>query len=144
MELRLQLARLAVARGGPQVAASLNELERKPRAVLEGGSSQATDRSGQGIRTGAGSKGARRLWALMADQEPGDVDVRLNLLDFAFELGDRGQIEGIIKQLEQIEGIEGSLASVCQARYLIWQADQALEKDPTGVPATFEPRLEYS
>jgi cellulose synthase operon protein C len=129
VELRLNLARLAVARGGPQVAATLNELSKNLDPFSNADRRTLLFGLARELARVPDPKGAGRLWSLLAEQEPSDVEIRLNLLEVAFETGDRTQIEKIIKQIEQIEGVDGSLGRVYQARYLIWQADQALTKD---------------
>ena len=79
-------------------------------------------------------EGVRRSWARLAEQEPNDVDVRLKMLDLAFQSGEETQIQTIIKQIEQIEGTEGSVAAISQGRHLVWQAERELEKDPKEAP----------
>jgi cellulose synthase operon protein C len=129
VELRLESARLAVAKGGPQVVATLTGLSEPLESLSKADRRKLLVGLARELTRVSDPKGARRLWARLAEEEPGDIEIRLNLLEFAFEFGERDQIESNIKQIEQIEGKEGSLGSVCEARYLVWQAGQALAKD---------------
>ena len=69
-------------------------------------------------------EGASRLWSQLAEQEPNDMELWLNSLDLAFQIGRKDEIEKNIKQIEEIEGGKGLLGRFCQARYLLWQAAQ--------------------
>jgi tetratricopeptide (TPR) repeat protein len=130
VELRLQRARLAATKGGPQVVKDLNDLgqniesfsKEDRRALLNG---LALELLGQGD-----IQGTIRLWSRVAEQEPNNVDVRIKLLDLAFQAADREAIDRNIKEIEQIEGNEGLVGRYCQARYVIWQAQRASGKDP--------------
>ena len=130
VDLRLESARLAAAKGGPQVAASLNALSENLDSFSKVDRYKLLSSLAIELARLPDPAGAHRLWSRLADQEPKDIDVRLKLFELAFQAGDKNQLESIIKQIEQIEGKEGSLAAVCQSRYLVWQADQALEKNP--------------
>ena len=70
-------------------------------------------------------EGASRLWSQLAEQEPDDLDLWLNLLDLAIQIGRKDQIEKNIAQIQRIEGGDGLMGRYCQARYLIWQAAPA-------------------
>ena len=74
--------------------------------------------------------GALRLWSRLAEQEPNDLELRLTLLDLAFQTANGDEIDKNIKQIGEIEGSAGLLGRFCQVRYLIWQAEQARRKDP--------------
>jgi cellulose synthase operon protein C len=130
VDLRLESARLAVAKGGPQVVASLNALSENVDLFSKVDRFKLLSELAMHLARLSDPAGARRLWSRLADQEPNDIDLRLKLFELAVQTGDKNQIESIIKQIEQIEGKEGSLGAMCQARYLVWQAGQALEKDP--------------
>ena len=75
-------------------------------------------------------QGASRLWSQLAEQEPNDLELRLNLLELAFQTANSDEIDKNIKQIEQIEGNDGLLGRYCQVRYLIWQAERAMVKEP--------------
>jgi tetratricopeptide (TPR) repeat protein len=130
VELRLQRARLFAVKGGPQVVAGLNDLSQNIEPF-----SKAERRK---LLTGLAlefvrlqdPQGASRLWSRLAEQEPNDLDLRLNLLDLAFQTGKSEEIDQTIKQIERIEGNDGSLGPICQVQYLIWQAERAVEKEP--------------
>jgi cellulose synthase operon protein C len=74
--------------------------------------------------------GAIRLWSRMAEQEPNNLELRLTLLNLAFQTANDAEIDKNIKQIGEIEGGAGLLGRFCQVRYLIWQAEQASRKDP--------------
>ena len=109
----------------------LERAEPKPRAVFQAGSTQLIEWIGYThfIRQ-QDLQGAIRLWSRLAEQEPNDLELRLNLLDLAFQTANSDEIDKNIKQIGQIEGNEGFLGRYCQVRYLIWQAERAGGKDP--------------
>jgi cellulose synthase operon protein C len=131
VELRLQRARLSAIRGGPQVLKDLNELgqdlepfSKEDRRKLMNGLVAEFMRQ-QDLQD------AMRLWSRLAEQEPNDLELRLNLLDLALQIGNSGEIDKNIKRIGEIEGSEGLWGRYCQVRYLIWQAaQQAGAKDP--------------
>ena len=109
----------AVARGGPKALAILNDMAKNiesfPKdqrrgllASLAGELGRLEDR-----------QGAARLWSQLAEQDPQDLDARLNLFELAIQAADRAQAE---KQIEAIDRIDGSYARFCRVQYLIWQA----------------------
>ena len=130
IELRLQRAKLAVAKGGPQVVNDLNDLSQN----LEPYSKEQRRKLLNGLVTEfqrmQDLKGASRLLSRLAEQEPNDLDLRLKLLEVAFQTGDSNEIDQNVKQIEQMEGKEGFLSRCCQVRYLIWQSEQAIGKEP--------------
>ena len=77
----------SVAKGGPEVAANLNDLSENLDSF-----SKADRRK---LLTGLAIEflrlqdlqGASRLWSRLAEQEPNDLELRLNLLDLAFQFG---------------------------------------------------------
>ena len=75
-------------------------------------------------------QGAIRLWSRLAEEEPNDLEVRLTLLDLAFQTANGDEIDKNIKQIGEIEGSEGLLGRYCQVRYLIWQAQRASSTNP--------------
>jgi cellulose synthase operon protein C len=131
VELRLQRARLSAIKGGPQVLKDLNELgqdleqySKEDRRKLLNGLVAELIRQ-QDLQD------AMRLWSRLAEQEPNDLELRLNLLDLALQIGNSDEIDKNIKRIGEIEGSEGLLGRYCQVRYLIWQAAQrASAKDP--------------
>ena len=56
-------------------------------------------------------KGPCRLWSRLAEQEPNDLELRLTLLDLAFQTANSDEIDKNIKQIEQIEGNDGLAGS---------------------------------
>ena len=130
VELRLQQARLSVGKGGPQVVKDLNELAQK----LEPFSREDRRKLLNGLATELWQQqdlqGAIRLWSRLAEQEPNDLELRLTLLDLAFQTANGPEIDKNIKQIGEIEGSAGLLGRFCQVRYFIWQAQQSVRKDP--------------
>ena len=90
VELRLERARLAVAERGTPGRCQLERTERKPRVVFEGGSTQASDRTGQGASRGCripeGPAGYGLDWP---NKSPMISNIRLKLLDLAFQSGEQ-------------------------------------------------------
>ena len=77
-------------------------------------------------------EGASGVWTQLAAEEPTNIELRLNLLDIALQNANKDDIEKNIKQIEEIErmeGDEGLLGRYCQLKYLIWQAQRAADKD---------------
>jgi cellulose synthase operon protein C len=130
VDLRLQRAKLSVAKGGPQVINDLNHLGQN----LEPFSKEDRRKLLNGLATEfmrlQDLQGASRLWSRLAEQEPNDLDLRLNLLDLAFLTGSSKEIDQNVKQIEQIDGTEGFLTRCCQVRYLIWQAERVTATEP--------------
>ena len=127
-ELRLQRAKLAVAQGGPQVVNDLNVLGQN----LEPFSKDQRRKLLSGLATEflriQDLPGASRLWSRLAEEEPNDLDVRLRLLDVAFQNANSNEIDKYIKQIEQMDGIDEFVSRCCQVEYLIWQAERAAKE----------------
>ena len=124
---------------GQRRASGRQRLERpepKPRAVFQSGSPQAVDGLATEFLRLQDLPGASRLWSRLAEQEPNDLDLRLKLLDLAFQTANSNEIDKNIKQIEQIEGNEGFAGRCCQVRYLIWQAERADCQGTARSPAT--------
>jgi cellulose synthase operon protein C len=130
VELRLQRAKLSMAKGGPQVVNDLNELSQNLEPFTKDQRRKLLNALATEFQRLQDLQGASRLWSRLAAQDPNDFDLRLKLLDVAFQNADSKEIAKNIKQIEQMEGNEGFLSRCCQARYLIWQAEQATAKEP--------------
>ncbi len=115
VELRLQRARLAVAKGGPQVSASLSDLSKKLESFSKGDRTTLLNGLATEFMRLHDLPAASRLWARLAEQDPSDMDLRLKLFTLALEMGDNEQVENWIEQIQKIEGPEGSLAMMGQA-----------------------------
>ena len=136
VEFRLQRARLIALRKGPGVAAALKELAegvdarpKNERATLLNGL------AGELVRLQE-YDGAIQLWSRLAEDDPDNMELRLTLLDLAFQTGDRPRIETNIERIQKIEGTEGLLGRYCQVRYLIWQAQRETDADHRDVLRT--------
>ncbi len=129
-DLRLQQARLAIIKGGPQVAARLNELSENLDSLSKADRRNLLGRLGAELNRRQDLRGASRLWSRLADQDTHDLDLRLRLFDLALHLGDQPEIEKWISQIQGIEGVEGQAGTMCQVAYFDWQAGRSLAKDP--------------
>ena len=83
--------------------------------------------------------GAIQLWSRLAEQEPNDLELRLTLLDLAFQTANGDEIDKNIKQIGEIEGSTGLLGRFCQVRYFIWQAEQSGPQGSTKSTASAYP-----
>ena len=124
VEVRLQRARLSVTKGGPQVVKDLNELAQNLDAFSKADRRKLLNGLAVELRQQQDLQDAIRLWSRLAEQEPKDLELRLTLLDLAFQTANGEEISKNIKQIAEIEGGAGLLGGFCQVRYLIWQAQQ--------------------
>jgi cellulose synthase operon protein C len=129
-ELRLQRGKLSVIKGGPQVVSDLNELAQNLEGFSKDDRRLLLNGLATELRQQQDLQGAIRLWSRLAEQEPNNLELRLTLLNLAFQTANGDEIDKNIKQIGEIEGGAGLLGRFCQVRYLIWQAEQAARKDP--------------
>ena len=129
-ELRLRHASLAVAQGGPQVVGDLKLLGQNLEPFSKQDRRNLLNELAIALQRQQDLQGAIDLWSRLTEQEPNDLDLRLNLLDLAFQTANSDEIDKNIKQIGEIEGGGGSLGRYCQVRHLIWQAQQVRGKDP--------------
>jgi cellulose synthase operon protein C len=130
VELRLQRAKLAVAKGGPQVVNELNDLSQNLELFSKDQRRTLLNSLAFDFLRLQDLQGASRLWSRLVEQDPNDLDLRLKLLDVAFQTANSNEIEKNIKQIEQLEGSEGFQSRRGRARYLIWQAERAAANEP--------------
>jgi cellulose synthase operon protein C len=130
VDLRLQRAKLSAMRGGPQVVKDLNDLAQNLEPFSKEDRRKLLNGLATELRQQQDLQGAIHLWSRLAEQEPNDLELRLTLLDLALQTANGAEIEKNIKQIGTIEGSTGVLGRFCQVRYLIWQAQQAVRKDP--------------
>ena len=77
---------------------------------------------------------ASRLYTRLAEEDPTNIQLRLTLLDIAFQIDNKGEfdnkaeIEKNIKQIKAIEANDGVQGLYCQVQYLLWQAKRAGDK----------------
>jgi tetratricopeptide (TPR) repeat protein len=119
VELRLARARLWVTKGGPQVVTVLNDLAKNLQPFSRKSRRELLTALANELNRQQDLPGATRLWSQLAEQEPDELEPQLQLLELAFQSGDKAAIEKIIKAIERIDGLHGRYY---QARYLIWQA----------------------
>ncbi|HEX3446679.1 MAG TPA: tetratricopeptide repeat protein [Isosphaeraceae bacterium] len=130
VELQLERAKLAVAEGGPQVAAKLNALGQDIDAFPKEDRARILNALGLDLYQLQDFPAAGRFWSRMAEQEPNNLDLRLRLLDVACQTANIAEIDDNIKKIKEIEGNDGSIGRYCDINYLIWQAQRAMDKDP--------------
>jgi tetratricopeptide (TPR) repeat protein len=130
VELRLQRARLSMTKRGPQVVDDLNRLSQNLESFSKDDCRKLLTGLAREFLQLQDPQGAGRLFSRLAEQEPNDLELRLNLLDLAFQSSNSEEIDKYIKQIAQIEGSEGLMSHYCQVRYLIWQAERAVDKEP--------------
>ena len=123
-------AKLSVSKGGPQVVKDLNELAQNVGGFSKDDRRKLLNGLATELRQQQDLQGAIRLWSRLAEQEPNDLELRLTLLNLAFQTANADEIDKNIKQIGEIEGGAGLLGRFCQVRYWIWQAEQAGHKDP--------------
>ena len=105
-------ARLAVAKGGPQVINELNDLSQNIEPFSKVHRHQLLNGLATDFMRLQDLQGASRLWSRLAEQEPNDLELRLNLLELAFLNGNSKEIDQNVKQIEQMDGTDGFLESL--------------------------------
>ena len=107
VELRLQRARLWAAKMGPQVVPALIELAQNIKAFSKDDRRKLLyGLAGELVRQ-QNFEGANRLWSQLAEDDPDDIRLRSILIDLAFQLGNKDEIEKNIAQIARIEGRRG-------------------------------------
>jgi tetratricopeptide (TPR) repeat protein len=124
VELRLTRGWLWSQRGGEEGRATLQRLTEKPHTFT----SEERGRLLRGLASCQARLGnlaeARNLWTKAAEQAPTDLALKLVLFDLALQAGDDAAMQTLLKDLETIEGRDGSLWRYGQACRLISQAKQ--------------------
>ena len=129
VELRLQQARLSATKGGPQAVKDLNELAQNLEPFSKEDRRKLLNGLATELRDQEDLQDAIQLWSQLAEQEPNDLELRLKLLDLAFQTANGAEIDKNIKQIGEIEGSAGLLGRFCKVRYFIWQAQQSARED---------------
>ena len=145
VDLRIARARLWAMQKGPEVAKALLNLaqniqvfpKKEDRRKLL--SALATELVRQ-----QDLEGASRLWSQLAEQEPNDMELRLNLLDLEFQIGRKDEIEKNIKRIEEIEENGGLMGRYCRALYLSWQAAQRAGDSDTRAALRTKARVQLN
>ena len=119
-----------MAKGGPQVAAELKDLGQGIEDFTK--DEQAKLLSGLAVLCDQlqDSEGASRFRSRLAELEPNNLELRLHILQLAFQNANKEEIEKNIRIVKQIEGNDRSMGRYCEINYLIWQAQRAMDKDP--------------
>ena len=120
---------------GPQVVKVLNDLAQNIEPFSKEDRRKLLDGLAIELLRQQDLQGASRLWSQLAEQDPNDLELRLTLLDLAFqienkdEVAKKNEIEKNIKEIERIEGSEGLQGRFAQVSFLIWQAGQGSDKN---------------
>ncbi|MBL8798796.1 MAG: tetratricopeptide repeat protein [Planctomycetia bacterium] len=122
VELRVARAWLWSQRGGDEAGAALKRLVEQPHQfTAEDQGKLLRGLAGCQLRLGNTAE-ARRLWTKAAEQAPNDLGLKLVLFDLALQAGDDAAMQRWLKEVESIEGRDGSLWRYGQACRLIRQA----------------------
>ena len=104
VELRLRRRKLLATKGGPQVVKDLNELGQNLEPFSKEDRRNLLNGLAIALKRQQDLQGAIRLWSQLAEQEPNDLELRLTLLDLAFQTANSDEIDKNIKQIGEIEG----------------------------------------
>ena len=131
VEFRLQRARLwsqSATQKGPQVISALNDLAKDLEGFSEDDRRKLlTGLAAEHVRQ-QDLQGASRLWTQLAEYDPKNLEIRLTLLDVAFQTNDQEEIRKNIDKIKEIDGKDGVWRRYSEVRYLIWQAGRATDK----------------
>jgi predicted Zn-dependent protease len=128
VELRLQEGRLWAARSGPQAASALMGLAQNTETFAKSDRRRLLTELAEQLESRQNFEDAGRLWSKLVEEEPDDIGLRRRLIDLAFRIDNKDQIEENIKQIERIEGGERIQGRYWQVRYKIWQIDRAKDE----------------
>ena len=81
-------------------------------------------------------QGASRLWSRLAEQEPNDLELRLNLLDLAFQTANSDEIDKNIKQIERDRRERGVAGSLLPGALPDLAGPASRRQGPAGSPTT--------
>ena len=129
VDLRLEHAKLWAFKKGPLFQKVLMELSQDIESFSEADRKRLLNGLAIEFVRQQDLESASRLWKRLAEDDPTNIELRLNLVDLALQIADKDEIERIIKQIEEIEGKEGLQGRYCRVRYLIWQAQRETDKD---------------
>jgi tetratricopeptide (TPR) repeat protein len=119
VDLRLARARLALARGGPQVVATLNDLSRDIERFSREDRRGLLRELADALARQRDLEGATRALSRLVEEEPENLPSRLQLFELAMQSGDAKRAEG---QIRGIERLDEQFGRFCRAGYLAWQA----------------------
>ena len=139
VELRLQQAKLSAMRGGPQIVKDLNELAQNLEPFSKEDRRKLLNGLATELRQQQDLQGAIHLWSRLAEQEPNDLELRLTLLDLAFQTTNSAEIDKNIKQIGEIEGSTGVLGRFCQVRLLDLAGSASCAERPAKSTASAHP-----
>ena len=132
VEFRLQRARLwshNATQKGPRIVSALNDLAKNIDGFSEDERRKLLTGLAAELLRQQDLQGASRLWTQLAEYEPKNLEIRLTLLDLAFQTANEEEIRKNIDQIKEIDGNDEVLGRYCEVRYLIWQAGRATDKN---------------
>ena len=130
-------ARLAVARGGPQVVPALNELARDIEPFSREDRRRLLTELAFELARQQDLAGAARAWSRLVEQEPQSLMPRFQLFDLALQTKDGEQAEA---QIQAIAKLDEQFGQFCRAQFLAWQAQGEAEAAEEGEAAGRGPR----
>jgi predicted Zn-dependent protease len=130
VELRLARARLWASQKekGPQVVNDLVDLGEDVKKFSKPDRKKLLNGLAIELMRQQNLDKAYHLWTRLAAEDPSNLELRLTLLDLAFQMENKDDIEKNIKQIKEIEGNEGLQGLYCQVQYLLWQARRTDDK----------------
>lgn len=124
VDLRLARARLAEARGGPQVVAALNDLTRDIERFSREDRRGLLRALAEALARQRDLEGATRSMSRLVEEEPESLLPRIRLFELAMQSGDAKRADG---QIQGIEELDEQFGRFCRAEYLVWQARGATD-----------------
>ncbi len=124
VDLRLARARLAVALGGPQAVATLNDLARDSERFSREDRRRLLRALADALAGQRDLEGAMRALSRLVEEEPESLQSRLRLFELALQAGDEKRAEG---QIQGVERLDEQLGRFCRAEYLARQARHATD-----------------
>ena len=107
----------------------LGELAQKSRAFAPGDRRRLLEVLAPGAARLGDLTLAKALWSEVAALDPNDLGPRLQLLNLAFQAGNENDINQIIADIKQIDGIDGLTGRYQEIYHQIWQAQKSTDQN---------------
>lgn len=120
---------LAVREGGTEAKKKLDAIEAKQGQFKDDEQSQLLLALGQAHKLIGDVPGARRLWKIAAEKQPGNLNIRQNLFELAAASEDLKEMQEIIDQVQKLMGPSSSEANFLRASLLFEQVRIAQRKE---------------
>ncbi len=104
VSLRVARAAYFLGRHGREAADQLKPLAEETQQFSEGERLQLWTFLGRYARQVDDYQHARQLWRKVAQKDPNDLDIRIQLLELAIRLGDDAGIKETLREVETVEG----------------------------------------